>query len=106
MTKITFIEAGGTERVVAATAGRSLMETALNAGVKGILAECNGAAACATCHIVLPQALFDALPAPGDHESDMLDFADAPREPCSRLSCQIQISPLLDGATIRVPTAD
>jgi 2Fe-2S ferredoxin len=50
MPKIIFIGADGATREVTASADQSVMEVALGAGVPGIVAECNGAAACATCH--------------------------------------------------------
>lgn len=103
MTRIIFVQPDGTEKTCVARAGVSLMETALHAGVAGIIAECNGSAACATCHVVLPQALFDQLGQPGGHEADMLDFASSPRQPCSRLSCQIIVTPDMDGSVIAVP---
>lgn len=105
MTKITFIQPDGSEKQVEATDGLSLMETAVNNGVQGVTAECNGSLACATCHVVLPPELFAKLGLPEDHEDDMLDFAEAEREGCSRLSCQVTVSAELDGAVIRVPRA-
>jgi ferredoxin len=33
----------------------------------------------------------------------MLDVAEAERQPTSRLSCQIKMSPALDGLTLIVP---
>lgn len=103
MTNITFIQPDGSEKRVAAKDGLSLMEIAVNNGVAGITAECNGSLACATCHVVLPRNLFEALGAPNEHEDDMLEFAETERQTCSRLACQVTVSPDLDGAVIRVP---
>jgi hypothetical protein len=36
---------------------------------------CEGSIACSTCHIVLSQEQYDALPEPSDEENDMLDLA-------------------------------
>ncbi|NSY39361.1 2Fe-2S iron-sulfur cluster-binding protein [Leisingera sp. ANG59] len=105
MITIKFIQPDGSEKLVSAMNGRSLMEAAQGAGVVGIVAECGGSAACATCHVVLPQEVFDRLGAPEEHEEDMLDFADAPRQTCSRLSCQVRVTPDMDGIIVRVPTA-
>jgi ferredoxin, 2Fe-2S len=104
MTKITFMQPDGTEKIVTATVGRSLMEAAQAVGVAGIIAECGGSAACATCHVVLPQELFDRLGAPEEHEEDMLEFSNAPRQPCSRLSCQVQVTAEMDGIAVLVPS--
>jgi 2Fe-2S ferredoxin len=82
----------------------SLMELALKNAIPGIIAECNGSAACATCHVVI-ENLAAVLDPVTDHENDMLDFTIAPREPGSRLSCQIRTDSRLEGATVRVPAA-
>lgn len=103
MVSITFIQPDGSSRVVETQPGRTLMEEAVAAGIEGIIAECGGSAACATCHVVLPDALFAELPEPDEHENDMLDFADAERRPTSRLSCQVQVDPTFDGTVVRIP---
>lgn len=36
---------------------------------------CEGTLACSTCHVVLPQEVYDQLPPPVDEELDMLDLA-------------------------------
>ena len=105
MPTIRFLLAGGAELAVEAQNGRTLMETALEHSVPGIIAECNGSAACATCHVVLPDEILSALEPISEHENDMLDFAEAPREPGSRLSCQIKVSAVLDNVAVRIPAA-
>ena len=45
------------------------------------------------------------LPPPVADETDMLDFAASPVEPESRLCCQIQLTPELDGLVVRLPAA-
>ncbi len=50
MTRIHVIDASGASHVVEAPKGESLMSALLNAGVDGILADCGGGCACATCH--------------------------------------------------------
>lgn len=102
MTQITFIDAQGTARIVAADDGATLMETAVRNAIPGIEAECGGACACATCHVYVDPAWQDRLPAPQTMEEDMLDFAFDVR-PNSRLSCQIRIKPELDGLTVTTP---
>ena len=105
MPTIRFLSADGAELTVEAQNGRTLMETALEHSVPGIIAECNGSAACATCHVVLPEEIMAALGPISEHENDMLDFAEAPRESGSRLSCQIKVSDALDNILVRVPAA-
>ena len=43
------------------------------------------------------------LPPPGADEAAMLEMTAAPREPDSRLSCQIVLDPELDGLVARLP---
>jgi ferredoxin, 2Fe-2S len=105
MPTIRFLSADGAELAVEAQNGRTLMETALENSVPGIIAECNGSAACATCHVVLPEEIMLALGPISEHENDMLDFAEAPRESGSRLSCQVKVSDALDNISVRVPAA-
>lgn len=101
--QITFLQPDGTARTVTAKPGMNLMETAVGNGVAGIVGECNGSAACATCHVVLPEAVHARLDPPQDHESDMLDFADSPRQPHSRLGCQVRLTPDMAGMTVTIP---
>ncbi len=104
MVEVTFIEADGTRRVVTATVGDPLMYPARNAGVKGIVAECGGSAMCATCHCYVISAPEGALAAPKPDEADTIEFnANAPQDN-SRLTCQIIVTPALDGAVFQVAT--
>ncbi len=102
MPTITFIDAAGTSRAVEAEAGATVMETAIRNGIPGIDAECGGACACATCHVYVADDWIEATGKPQPMEEDMLDFAFDVR-PNSRLSCQIKITPSLDGLTVTTP---
>jgi len=104
MVKVTFIEADGTRREVEAPEGAPLMYAARDAGVAGIVAECGGSAMCATCHCYVVEAAPAALPDPRPDEADTVEFmAHEPREN-SRLTCQITVTPALDGAVFEVAT--
>jgi 2Fe-2S ferredoxin len=102
MAHITFIQPDGTEQVVPAEAGMTVMETAKKHLVPGIEAECGGACACATCHVYVDEAWREKTGEPSEMEEDMLDFAFDVR-PSSRLSCQIKVTEALDGLVVRVP---
>ncbi|MDQ0379486.1 2Fe-2S iron-sulfur cluster-binding protein [Amycolatopsis thermophila] len=102
MPKIVFNCPDGSQRVVDARPGASIMETATRSGVPGIVAECGGAMACATCHVYVAD---DYLPLAGDvgeFEDEMLDEAVAERTANSRLSCQIAMTDELDGVEVTV----
>ena len=101
MPKISFLNASGNVEEVDAKAGLTLMEVAVDNNVAGIVAECGGACACATCHAYIDEAWLDKLPAMDDMEDAMLDSA-LDRRPNSRLSCQIEISDDLDGLALTV----
>ena len=102
MITISFVQAGGKTANVAAENGFSLMEVAKRNGIEGIVAECGGACACATCHVHIDPAWLEIAGNPGAAEADMLDFAHG-RRPDSRLSCQIRITPALDGLIVHIP---
>lgn len=102
MPKITYIEQNGTEHVVDAEVGMTVMEAAVKEQVPGIEAECGGACSCATCHVYVDDAWKEATGEPEEMEEDMLDFAFDVR-PNSRLSCQIKVSDALDGLIVQVP---
>ncbi|WP_349358011.1 2Fe-2S iron-sulfur cluster-binding protein [Stappia sp.] len=103
MARITFVEPDGTRKEIDAVDGRSVMETAIANDVNGIVAECAGSMACATCHVFVDEAHFAGLPEAEQAERDMLDFAAVTARPTSRLSCQIAVGPQLDGAVITIP---
>ena len=102
MPKLIFIEHDGTRHEVEAAAGSTVMENAIRNSINGILAECGGACACATCHVYVDDAFAETVGRPDAMEEDMLDFAYDVR-PTSRLSCQIRMSEALDGLTVHIP---
>lgn len=102
MAKITYIEFDGTEHAVDVEAGMSVMQGALHNGIPGIDATCGGACACATCHVFVDPDWIDSVGSANDQEEEMLDFAEN-RRANSRLSCQIEVTPALDGLVVRMP---
>jgi 2Fe-2S ferredoxin len=102
--KITFISSTGQERVVSAPVGSSVMHSAVANGVPELLGDCGGDLACATCHVYIDPGKLDELPPISDEEDEMLDTAAAPREPNSRLSCQVELTPSLEGFVVRTPS--
>ena len=102
MAKITFVQPDGSRQEVTADAGLTVMEAAKQGNVSGIEAECGGACACATCHVYIDAAWREKVGKPAQMEEDMLDFAFDVRDE-SRLSCQIKVTPELDGLVVTVP---
>jgi 2Fe-2S ferredoxin len=103
MPKVIFITLDGTERVVDATVGESVMAAAVRNGVPGIIGECGGNCSCATCHVYVADDFSASVGSAGDMEDDLLDLGVADRRATSRLSCQIPVTEELDGLVVRVP---
>ncbi len=103
MPDISFILPDDSEQGFEAPEGVSLMQAATGFGVAGIVAECGGAAQCATCHVYVDPAWVDKLPAPLPNELEMLECTAAERLPTSRLSCQIKLTGAMQGLVVRVP---
>lgn len=102
MPEITYFSPDGTQTTLDARDGDSVMETAVKNGVKGIVAECGGACACATCHVYVDEPFTAVVGGPGELEDDMLDGTAAERLPNSRLSCQIEMNSTLNGLTVHI----
>ncbi|MGE0349693.1 2Fe-2S iron-sulfur cluster-binding protein [Hydrogenophaga sp.] len=105
MIHIRLIHADQTVHDIQAEPGHSLMKAAVDANVKGIEGDCGGSLTCATCHVMIDPPWLDRLPAPVADETDMLDFAASPVVPQSRLSCQVRLTPELDGMVVRLPAS-
>jgi 2Fe-2S ferredoxin len=91
--------------VANADLGLSVMQTALNEGIDGIVAECGGALVCATCHVYVDEQFRALLPPIGPMEDALLDGVASERREGSRLSCQLILSEALDGLRVELPEA-
>jgi 2Fe-2S ferredoxin len=103
MALVTYIEHNGAEYKVEVPNGNSVMQGAINNMIQGIVAECGGGLACATCHCYVDQAWIAKVGPPSEAESQMLEFAANAKKANSRLSCQITVSDELDGLVVRLP---
>jgi len=101
MPKIIYQTHDGSRHEVEVENGYSVMEGAINNNIEGIVAECGGACACATCHGYIDEAWVGKLPPMDDMEDSMLDAAFE-RKANSRLTCQIEVSDKLDGLVVHV----
>ncbi len=105
MPKLTIVTRGGAEREVEGRTGWSVMETIRDAGIDELLALCGGCCSCATCHVHVDAEWAGKLkPMKGD-EDDLLDTSDH-RVGTSRLSCQILLTPELDGLRVTIAPED
>lgn len=104
MPLVTYVEADGARHEVDVPLGENVMRGAVNNGVEGIVGECGGGLACATCHCYVAADWADVVGGPSsDDERDMLESAAAEVRPTSRLSCQIEMTPALDGLVVELP---
>jgi 2Fe-2S ferredoxin len=103
MPSIVFIHPDKRSQRIAATTGDSVMQVATGHGVDEIVAECGGNAMCGTCHVYVDEGWLARLAAMSEEENELLDGVAAGREPNSRLSCQIKVTPELDGLVVRLP---
>ena len=111
---LTFAGGGGDGEVdsvtVEARVGENLLQVAHRCHID-LEGACEGVCACATCHVVLPGELYDALADPEDldqepseDEEDMLDMAFGLTD-TSRLGCQVNVTEGMDGMRIELPSA-
>ena len=105
MPKIIYVAPDGTRHETEVENGYSIMEGAINNNIDGIVAECGGACACATCHSYIDEAWISKLAEMDDMEDSMLDAAFE-RKDNSRLTCQIEVSDKLDGLVVHVAEND
>jgi 2Fe-2S ferredoxin len=103
MAKLVFVLADGRRISVEHGAAPTPMHAAIRQNIPGIVAECGGVNACATCHVYVDSAWVERVGGPNLDEVDMLEMVAAPRRPESRLCCQIALSPALDGLVLAVP---
>ncbi|MCB1419411.1 MAG: 2Fe-2S iron-sulfur cluster-binding protein [Zhengella sp.] len=102
MVKVTYVSTTGERTTVEGQVGDSVMQTAVDNDIAGIVGECGGSMACATCHVFVDEAFLAATGARSDSEEAMLDGAASEVRPNSRLSCQIRLSDALDGLVVQV----
>lgn len=106
MAQVTYVSSDGEKTTVEVANDESVMRGAMENGIDGIVAECGGGLACATCHCYVDEAWADKVGTPtSQDERDMLEMAAAEVKPNSRLSCQIELSEELDGLVVHLPDA-
>lgn len=103
MVDITYIEPSGVAVTVAVPEGWNLMQGATSNGIDGIIGECGGS--CATCHCYVDDARLAQLSPQSEDELAMLENAASPRQPNSRLACQLRASRELSGLVLTLPPA-
>ena len=103
MARVTYISHDGKETVLDVPVGTSVMQAAVLNGIDGIVAECGGSCMCATCHVFVREDQRAKLAEMELGEDAMLDGTAVPRQPNSRLSCQLAMTPQMDGLVVTMP---
>lgn len=103
MGRVVFVRADGAKQDATAEVGQSLMQIARANLVPGVVAECGGELSCATCHVFIDEHWAPQLPEKSADEEDMLEVAAAEPTDHSRLSCQVEFTPELDGIVVTIP---
>ena len=101
MTNINFKLRNGELKKIDAEDGLTLMEVARDNDL-GIEGTCGGSISCCTCHVVIDKNWFSKVGPANPDEEDMLDLA-VDLQPTSRLGCQIEVTPELDGLIVNIP---
>ena len=101
MTNINFKLRNGELKKIDAEDGLTLMEVARDNDL-GIEGTCGGSISCCTCHVVIEKDWFSKVGRANPDEEDMLDLA-VDLQPTSRLGCQIEVTPELDGLIVNIP---
>jgi 2Fe-2S ferredoxin len=105
MVNITVVNRSGEEMAVEADEGLSLMEVIRDNGFDELLALCGGCCSCATCHVYIDPAFAGNLEPRSEDEEDLLDSSDHKTDQ-SRLSCQVPVSPALEGLRVTIAPED
>lgn len=103
--KLTVVTRKGVTSGIEGKPGDTLMETIRYNDFDELLALCGGCCSCATCHVYVDDAYIDQLPKMSADESDLLE-GSSHRAENSRLSCQIQLTDMLDGLRVTIAPED
>lgn len=98
---ITFLDSLEKEQVVPAEIGKSLLDVAHDNNIE-LEGACGGELACATCHLIFTEEMYDTLSEKEPEEDDMLDLAFELTD-TSRLGCQICVRKDMEGMVVRIP---
>ena len=100
MALLRVIDRDGREHEVEAKTGLKVMEI-LRELDYGVAAICGGMCSCATCHVYVDPEWQARLPAPMSDERELLTELSHTQDN-SRLSCQVEFTPELDGLRVTI----
>lgn len=100
---LKWLRRDGSVLETSATVGKTLLNVAHKYDIE-LEGACEGVCACSTCHVILPNDVFQGLPDASEEEEDMLDQAFG-LTGTSRLGCQVVVEPHHAGMEIKIPKA-
>jgi 2Fe-2S ferredoxin len=100
MALLRVIDRDGAEHKVEGHVGLKVMETLRDLDY-GVAAVCGGMCSCATCHVYVDPDWLGRLPEPMSDERELLTELSHYQDN-SRLSCQIEFTPELDGLRVTI----
>ena len=103
MPRVTYISQDEKQTTLDIAVGTSVMQAAVLHGIDGIVAECGGSCMCATCHVYVEGEQPGVTPPMQPDEDAMLEATASPRQPNSRLSCQLVMTAEMDGLVVHLP---
>ena len=104
--KVLITDKNNNEYSIDYTVGSSLAETIMSSNIGEDVqpfAICGFNCSCRTCHALIEEKYFDALP-PIEEDEEYLLNTSLYREDNSRLCCQIKMTEKLDGMKIKIPS--
>lgn len=102
MPRVYITDQAGVEHTLDAPEGYTLMEVIRDADLE-LPAICGGCCDCATCHVRLAPEWRQKVGEPNDFELALIEDAPEYDPNHSRLSCQIEVTPDLDGLKATLP---
>ncbi len=105
MTTLIVTNRDGETREIEPIIGRTLMEVLRDNDYDELQAICGGNCSCATCHVYVSGAGAGTLPPISEDEDELLG-SSSHRTDESRLSCQVKVTPDLNGMHVRIAPED
>ena len=103
MPNVTLVEFDGSRHTLEVPEGQSIMQTAVDHSLPGIVGECCGSMACATCHCFIDADWTEKVGPPSQLEQDLLEGSPVETQTNSRLGCQVAVTAALDGLIVHLP---
>jgi ferredoxin, 2Fe-2S len=101
MARMIVTDRDGKDHEVDAKPGTKVMEVLRELDF-GVAAICGGLCSCATCHVYVDQQWMPKLPAMQSDEKELITELSGYRADVSRLSCQVNFTPELDGLKLAI----